>query len=105
MEIQLLSFRMTLKIVDDKGQLGIVVVTHMRQRIPRFLKDFMTRLKALYAKDMVFDNSDRVGYKFVAVHYHWYNRFAELVCSINCNLIRYLVTLSAGNRCSSWSTS
>lgn len=62
----------------------------MPKRIPRFLINFMTRLKALYGKDMGFDDSHREGYDFVAFHYHWYNRYAEDVCSFDSHYLRHI---------------
>ena len=87
-------------IQDDKGQFGGLLVTHMPERIPKFLNDFTTRLQALYGKDMGYDNSDREDYDFVAVHLHWYNRFAESVSLFYHNHLRCIVTPYTGYRSS-----
>jgi hypothetical protein len=48
----------------------------------------------MYGKDLQYDRSKRPGYNFTAIHYHWYNRFAEQVCPYNCNCsIRYTVIM------------
>jgi hypothetical protein len=95
MGIKSYSMRQTLKVLDDKGQLGFILVTHMRKRIPKFQKDLTTRLQGLYGKDLQYDRSERRNYNFTAIHYHWYNRFAEQVCSYNCNCsTRYMVITS-----------
>jgi hypothetical protein len=86
--------RQTLKVLDDKGQLGFILVTHMTKRILKFQQDFTTRLQAMYGKDLQYEESDRPDYNFTAIHYHWYNCFAEQVCPFNCNYsIRYMVIL------------
>ena len=52
-------------------------MTHMPKTIPEGWKNFVTRIMALYAHGFVEDDSRREDYDFLAIHYHWYNRYAE----------------------------
>jgi len=47
--------------------------------LPEFWEYFSTRIKALYGKEIFEDFSRRGGYDYLAIHYHWYNRYAERV--------------------------
>jgi len=71
--------RNTFKLHDKNNTFRALVVSHMKQTIPQFWDSFMTRIMALYGKNFVAENSDRPGYDFMAIHYHWYNRYAESV--------------------------
>lgn len=64
---------------DDHNKLAALVISHLRQNMPDFWIKFCARLRALYSKDMYWDQSKRLGYDYLAIHYHWYNRYAELV--------------------------
>ena len=72
----------TLKLQDEDKKLAMLVMTHMLQRIPTFWQYFNTRIEALYGKEFHPDKSDRKDYDYLAIHYHWYNRYAEDVSFI-----------------------
>jgi hypothetical protein len=77
------QFRKSLLTEDIKGKLGVLLVTHLGSALPIFKKYLVTRLQALYNKDFTVDISERDGYYFVSIHYHWYNRYAEKVSLFN----------------------
>jgi hypothetical protein len=51
----------------------------MTQTIPQYWSNFLTRIKALYGNEFFQDKSNRDDYDYLAIHYHWYNRYAESV--------------------------
>ena len=77
-------FRQTLKLQDMKKQLALLLITHLTTCMSVFWPIFCARINALYAKEMYSDRSDRCGQDYVAIHYHWYNRYAEQVCRPFC---------------------
>jgi hypothetical protein len=81
---------------DDK--LAALVISHMTQTIPYFWSYFCARIEALYNKEIRYDWSKRCGYDFVAIHYHWYNRYAEMV-SQNGFKLGCLLTKQSGEKC------
>jgi hypothetical protein len=68
-----------LKLEDKDGQLAALVISHLRMSLPEFWEYFCTRIKALYGEEICRDFSRRGGYDYLAIHYHWYNRYAERV--------------------------
>jgi len=79
-------YRNSLLFQDQKGKLGALLITHMPDTIPHFFNDFTTRIKLQYAKEFAADKSDRNGYDFLAIHYQWYNRYAEKVSLLSMKL-------------------
>jgi hypothetical protein len=77
-------FRKSLLIQDEQKNLGALVISHMPQSI--FWADFTSRIQMQFKKEFFKDYSDRKGYDFLAIHYHWYNRYAEKVSSAQLNL-------------------
>jgi hypothetical protein len=69
----------SLKLEDKAGQLAALIITHLPKFLPEFWKIFYTRIKALYGDELLEDFSRRLGYDYLAIHYHWYNRYAERV--------------------------
>jgi hypothetical protein len=67
---------------DQEKKLGALLITHMPSTIPYFWEDFTARIKALFAQEFTEDHSDRSKYNFLAIHYHWYNRYAEKVSAL-----------------------
>jgi len=72
-------YRKTLLLQDKEEKFLSLLITHMPDTVPNFWRDFTTRIKLQYGKEFTKDNSDRSGYDFLSLHYHWYNRFAEKV--------------------------
>jgi hypothetical protein len=72
-------YRKSLLLQDQKEKLLALFITHMPSTIPKFFQDFNTRVKIHFAKEFTRDQSDRSNYDFLAIHYHWYNRYAEKV--------------------------
>jgi hypothetical protein len=68
-----------LKLEDKKGQLAALVISHINTALPEFWEKFTARIIALYGKEFFDEVSKRVGYDYLAIHYHWYNRYAEWV--------------------------
>jgi hypothetical protein len=68
-----------LKLEDKDAQLAALIISHMTQSIPLFWQYFRIRIQALYGRELFHDFSDRQGYDYLAIHYHWYNRYAERV--------------------------
>ena len=77
MFLYLTLVRRTLVLEDKNNGLAALVVSHMTAA--DFWTYFCVRIKALYGHEMHHDESKRVGYDYIAVHYHWYNRYAEQV--------------------------
>ena len=71
--------RQSLKLEDLDKNFAALLITHLTTCMPEFWENFCARICALYAKDLHHDRSDRPGQDYVAIHYHWYNRYAELV--------------------------
>ena len=69
----------TLKLLDDSNAFKALVVSHMSKTIAEFWKTFVTRITALYGEKFVVDSSDRPGYDYMAIHYHYYNRYGGRV--------------------------
>ena len=88
-------YRKSLLIQDEENKLGALLITHMPYTIPHFFNDFTTRIKLQYAKEFTADKSDRGGYNFLAIHYHWYNRYAEKV-SFPSMKLNWLVNIFLG---------
>jgi hypothetical protein len=73
----LVKCRRTLVLRDQEDTLAALVMTHMTQRIPTFWQHFCTRIETLYSQEFHADTSNRQDYDYLAIHYHWYNRYAE----------------------------
>ena len=68
-----------MKLEDKGGQLAALIISHLIMSLPEFWEYFSTRIKALYGKEIFEDFSRHRGYNYLAIHYHWYNRYAERV--------------------------
>ena len=79
-------YRKSMMLRDSEKKLGALLVTHMPDAIPHFSNDFTTRIKLQYAKEFKADKSDRKDYGFLAIHYQWYNRYAEKVSLLSMKL-------------------
>jgi hypothetical protein len=76
--------RQSLKLEDLDKNFAALLITHLTTCMPAFWTNFCARIKALYAKEWYFDRSNREGQDYVAIHYHWYNRYAEVVHNLFC---------------------
>jgi hypothetical protein len=72
-------YRKSLMFQDQENKLGALLITHMPDTIPDFWKNFTARIQAHFIKEFREDCSNRDKYDFLAIHYHWYNRYAEKV--------------------------
>jgi hypothetical protein len=79
----------TLMLCDADDNLAALVITHLIHNMPDFWNKFKARMKVLYSRDMLYDRSRRIGYDYVAIHYHWYNRYAELASE---HFFKYSIT-------------
>jgi len=75
-------YRKTLMLQDKEENFLSLLITHMPDTVPNFWRVFLDRIKLQYPKEFTKDRSDRSGYGFLSLHYHWYNRFAEKVSYI-----------------------
>lgn len=68
-----------MKLEDKNGKLAALLITHLTKSLPDFWKTFFIRMHALYGDELFSTTSDQRGYDYLAIHYHWYNRYAEKV--------------------------
>lgn len=75
-------------IQDQDRQIMLMLVTHLTKKLPQFWKYFSLRAESFYQKHFHWDDSENPGYKYEAIHLHWFNRYTEDVCSEHLILLR-----------------
>ena len=71
--------RAALHLSDTKDKFLALLLTHMPTCIPQAFETLSNRLLAHFHNEIWDENSNRPKYNYLAIHYHWWNRYAEQV--------------------------
>jgi len=80
-----------LYLCDTKEELLAMLLTHMPISIPQAFETMSQRLLAHFHNEVWDQKSNRAKYNYLAIHYHWYNRYTEHVSNSVLNVFYMLI--------------
>jgi hypothetical protein len=62
---------------DEDNKFAALITTHLTSKLSQFWEFFNARVDTLFEKEFVYNKLRCPKYNYNAIHYHWYNRYAE----------------------------
>ena len=80
--ISVSSFRKTIIFQDANQKPLVLLATHAKVVLKALLDAIVARIQAIFPGELFSEDSTRMGFQFLALHFGWYMKYSESVCPI-----------------------
>lgn len=79
----LFSFSKTIIFRDANQEPLVLLATHAKIVLKALLDSIVARIEAIFPGELFPDDSTRSGFQFLALHFGWYLKYSERVCTLH----------------------